>query len=523
MGKTYGAPFVKLYNSNDEVIDSFERVSRFKYTDSVKINDSSSITLSSSVVDLVDDPNLMPGRKIKFIFGYTGGIVSDKIELYIFDRSPNMGSDGVTLSLELYPKAAYMSLNSGDDVRSDFSAIDLSQELSTKYGLVLESDVQGDRVWENLDELDSHVDDLSLDQVKDLEFKAKITSEQETNASLALERSASNRFIPSGVPAKSPTINNKVDYTIKKFQSKAQGKKSDAQELQDVLNLQEGGPWLASGKGDKLLIVKRDFTKVPVKSYHWKRGEGRVQGFSPTENNKQLSKKASSLRVNSWDDETKRFQQLISSPLDGSAVLLSNNIQTDFKSESELDESLLKLSKPEINKLELEADPVNYVDKSVVVNTPSGVGLADVDTLPDTIRTKFNYKARAHDTIDSIENNAGDSVIQADNKRREDTLELNSAGLDIIGEPNITSNNLIQVIGVGKLYSGKWFIDSVTHTLNNSGAYLTSLSLVRNSKGKTDNNKEDHAINGEDIGLPKNNATVRDTLNTQEDAQRTIE
>lgn len=51
----------------------------------------------------------------------------------------------------------------------------------------------------------------------------------------------------------------------------------------------------------------------------------------------------------------------------------------------------------------------------------------------------------------------------------------------VIGEPKLLARSIVELKGLGKLFSGKYYVTSATHTINASG-YLTDFEVKRNAK-----------------------------------------
>ena len=50
-----------------------------------------------------------------------------------------------------------------------------------------------------------------------------------------------------------------------------------------------------------------------------------------------------------------------------------------------------------------------------------------------------------------------------------------------IGNPDLRSRNMIELKGLGKRFSGLYYVTSTTHTINSSG-YLTNFNVQRNAR-----------------------------------------
>lgn len=525
----YGAPFVKLFNSDGEQIEAFKEVERFTYIESIKVDDSSTITLRGVTADLVDVPDLMIGRKVQFIFGYTSGVTSDKIDLWIFDRKPVFDEQGVKLTLVLYAKAAYMRLNSDDTVRDNYDVTQLIEDSAAKWNLEVDSEISLEGgIYDNIDDLEKHISPLSDAQLEEQDISIIVEDITSNNTEFGDFTNNPENFQPDVTTTKNDT---QVKYKIKKWSSKAQSKRSDMAEIQDMLESQEGGPWQVSGKDNRLLITRRDFSKQPLKSLHWLAASGRILSFAPQERNRDKAKGGLNMAFNQWDDEEKLYMNGISDGVDANTVMLADRVPQDFLPEDELINKLarLQLTDEELDALNFVVQPEESVKAGFEFTTiESDVGITGrslvlATNVPDDVQVKIKYKAFVKDKIDPVDNNLADASIFADNLRRENSLKLLIASCSIIGDPLIVSNNVIEMVGVGTIYSGNWFLDSVTHNLSSGDSFKTTLELVRNASGKTDDKKNLTKIDAVNFGLKVNKQIAKQDNNEEDDPTRTID
>ena len=99
--------FVRIFNEAQDLV--FERVTRFSYVHSEKVDDNSTITIETDDISIVDDPDLQEDKAIILVWGYTGQ-VTQKRKVYIWDILPQFNEEGVTLEIKAYCLKAYTKL-----------------------------------------------------------------------------------------------------------------------------------------------------------------------------------------------------------------------------------------------------------------------------------------------------------------------------------------------------------------------------------------------------------------------------
>lgn len=70
-------------------------------------------------------------------------------------------------------------------------------------------------------------------------------------------------------------------------------------------------------------------------------------------------------------------------------------------------------------------------------------------------------------------------VIAAANRTRMVTERKLVAKLTVIGNPSLATSQVVTITGVGKKWSGKWYIKSCTHNMESQSGYTTQMELSR--------------------------------------------
>ena len=69
-----------------------------------------------------------------------------------------------------------------------------------------------------------------------------------------------------------------------------------------------------------------------------------------------------------------------------------------------------------------------------------------------------------------------------------------TADLVVEGNPFLFPNKMITMSNVAKRHSGNWFVSKVTHNIDGSGNYTTTLGLKKNG-GKVGEEKSKNPVN----------------------------
>lgn len=107
---------------------------------------------------------------------------------------------------------------------------------------------------------------------------------------------------------------------------------------------------------------------------------------------------------------------------------------------------------------------------------------------------KDKYKTNPHSPTKNAEN---DDVVTVETIQRDYKERTYTAKATVVGNPQLRSNILIEIQGVGKKYGGKWWVKSVTHKIDMNG-YTCDLDLQRDALGSKDGDGT-----GRDTGVVK--------------------
>lgn len=104
--------------------------------------------------------------------------------------------------------------------------------------------------------------------------------------------------------------------------------------------------------------------------------------------------------------------------------------------------------------------------------------------LADILKTNLqgiDYSFQKHIHTAEVEPEPFKNVI--DNYQKEKSLEPLKFNITAVGNPRIFSGTIINLGGIGKLYSGNYYVAKVTHEVSGNSEYKITLEIKRNAVG----------------------------------------
>lgn len=463
------APFVKVYT--DDRTQLYAKVTRFEYTDSEMASDASYITIEEIDVDIIDDPNLQEGKAIYVNWGYVGGVTNNK-KLYIFDIKPEFTNEGVRLSLECYAKAAYLKMNTQDEIYQDFNIEEVMEDIADKNG---------------------------LDFRKELEAREREKNNALYDEHYVGERSP-NIYTPRGViHAQDRTAVPKL-YAFKRQAEYPTANKSEEKVIKELIDEDHVENLVFKGTEDTLLLRKRNLDQKPYKKFVYKSEPGNLLEFTPASKSSVFKKAGTSVKWSAWDPEKKEYNEGTVDAEQTNEAVLGDLV--------ELPSDKIKGGLSKYNKTESHPNGRKfnfYIDDGsrASVYSPTGVTAATDAT---AVRVGLRLLPTSmRDNLDTTEQTKDDAVAKANNRRGQSSLSLYSSAARVLGDPELQSGKVISILKVSIKYSGNYYISSVRHELGSNG-YLCYLELLSNSY----NNSADQLANKVDasqLNLNKNKST----------------
>lgn len=520
MKRGYGSPIVRIFNETEDLI--VEGVSRFKYSHSEKADDASFITIETDNTDIVDHPDFQEKKKIKVLWGYSGDNIFQKRTLYIWDIKTSFEEIGIRLEIEAYCKAAYLKLNSSKDIFSDSTLEDVAENMAEAYGLNLKK--------ENIDpqneEQPSDYYELSIGgkttSKMDLEDRGRINSARDNTANV--QKYVFKRY-GGGIP---------------------QANRSDQKLLDDLTRIEPVDNLVLDGRDDDLIIRRRNFLQRPYKAYTFKAEPGYLLSFNPGTKNNIIKKNAISSSVSGWLEEDKTFVQGQVDRSQSGAGILGDLVEVSLESiirsntvqsmRNPLDRPLTVdgLSQQQQVGIDDNGNPIirevftqkldstkqafihfhkrGVQPSKLVVDSKTPFYSSAID-VTGRIETRGVVTIDPKEYIPTVETNVQDIAGAGINRQSQGELQLTESNAKVVGDPTLVSAKIITIAGVGKRWSGNYYIASVEHEIVKDGGYLCYLTLYRMGSNKLSPDDKTK-VTAETLGIIKNTLVANPTDGT---------
>lgn len=115
---------------------------------------------------------------------------------------------------------------------------------------------------------------------------------------------------------------------------------------------------------------------------------------------------------------------------------------------------------------------------------------------------------------------AGQVKAEADSYYRRQEEEEARATAKIIGDPDLPAKSVIEIVGISRTLSGKWYVERHVHTIDSDDGYTGRLTLVKNALESTGSSEppelsEKAAENRKAVPVDKRNRIVRSAPTAQ--------
>lgn len=516
----YGAPFVRVFNEKEDLI--IDGVTRFKYVHSEKVDDASFITIETDNLDLVDHPDLQEKKKIHVLWGYLGGDNQKRI-LYLWDVKCNFDEQGIRIELECYCKAAYMKLNSSKDVYNNATMEDVGREMADAYGLNFKT--------ENIDPANEEkpsdyyaltIGGKTTSKV-DLEDRGRITTARDNTA--FVQKYIFKRY-DEGIP---------------------QANRNDQKLLQDIAKTEPVDNIMFETRDDDLIIKRRNFLQRPYKAYQFRAEPGTLLAFNPGTKNSTKKKSGISNTVAGWIEEEKAYMQgQVDRSQSGAGVLgdlvelsleqsIKDRVQKDLYNPLDRPLSVDGLSQEQMVSKDENGNPVTrqvFTEKldstkaafvwfkkqgtqpSRLVLDHKHAFISSALDVTGRIETRGTVVVDPKEYIPTVENKVQNMAGVGVNRQSNAELELIESDAKIVGDPGLISGKVITITGVGKRFSGNYYICAVEHEITKDNGYLCYPRMYKNASNKLKVNDDVTKVEAEYIGMVKNLTTANPTEGT---------
>lgn len=222
--------------------------------------------------------------------------------------------------------------------------------------------------------------------------------------------------------------------------------------IKKILKLSSDGSVIIFSKDNKLIIKQRGLKNPSIKTYTWNDGNEIIM-FKPKE-----------------DDTAKE-----------SASVLTETVTVDPATNKSVTAEKKKIE---------DGKTADYVLDGFEQYPDNGVNASPkkVEGVKESIKAPFE--------------NISEAESIAANEKAKAALKDVTATLSVRGNPDLITDTIITMAGVGKKYSGNWYINKATHDIGSSG-YITVMELGRNASAKATTEDQTPASDANNSQGPK--------------------
>lgn len=482
------SPYLEVLDANRNAIKAQVKSIRYVYDEA--LDDQSVVVLESDDSNYVDIPAIQEDKAIYIIWGYIGIPESETMrKAYITDSIADFTATGVILTLKCLPKASYLKANSSANVSDDTDLPSFTEEAAKRLGLSLNNELgEGFGVVQT-----------------GFSKPAEIVYEKFNNPNDPNDP-RNGAIIQRGISAASDSARVRRDYAWKTYGSLPQANRSDAQVIEGMKNNEPLDNLVVSGRDDEVTIKQRNFSQPPVRAYEWRGGKGKLLEFKSGIKNTFNRSKSMLNTSDGWDPSTKtHIKGDVKNTLNGNEVLGESvpvNIEEILQDETDYPGNVqyhglfeqYETTDEDGNKLQsyIRNSELNGKSKFIFREKKGyvpGKFTKDSYLLEQDVSSRIELKdvipVRFGKHNSSIEQNP-ESIAGAVTQDQSDrTKELNKSSAVVLGDPLMVEGKIVRVDGVGRKYSGNWYITKAEHVVDESG-WLTILEITRNARGPVD-------------------------------------
>jgi hypothetical protein len=505
---------LQVFNAAGEPLNL--QVSSIKYTYDESLKDTSKVVIQGDTDSIVDNIYIQEDRAIFISWGYIGIATSyTKRKVYIIDSDCDFNSEGVTLTLSCLPKAAYLKHNSKKTVRNDATLPDVISDMASVYGLDFENSIDQDNGLTVVKTGFSKPGEYTYD---------RYYNSQDPNDP------RNGELLIRGITSASDSARVRLDYVWKSYSALPQANKSDAQLLEEMRGSEPLDNLVMSGRDDSITLKTRDFNQAPIRAYVWYGGDGELLEVRTGINNRFNRSESTLNTVEGWNAESKtHITGDIKSSL-SSETMLADNLPLAIEDILQSDEPSYPGNVQYYGLFEEyeQSDDEGNTQSSFIRNeelngerkfvfrerkgTVPGVFNKDGYLLEQDVVSRIGLNGiipvRFGKSRLSIEDNPRDTAGYGINKSTDKSLELNKSKAKVIGSPELHEGKIIDIQGIGKKYSGKWYILKAEHSVNDQG-WLVDMDITKNARGSVDEDLDSMA-SYEELNREINEAELED-------------
>lgn len=486
----------------DADVEYPEKIINFTYTYATDGPDKCAFTIETQDFMAPDLPEYQERVKVKVVWGYTGKISVPIRTMYIRKATPEYVDNVVRIRLELADKSHSLVQKTNNNDYSEKTFAEVVQEITggdnrmkVFYG-------------EDKEAGESYTFGTIYTSQKRIQQEVLVNPIEGVKAeAIGIDN--------KGFPLYTAPVDNTSAVIFDMFQTTAKilpgANRNDKQVLDDVLEQAPGGPYIAETRDDAVTIKKRGLGKAPYKSYRYSGEQGELLSFKPETKQDQYGKASTKITAGSWSIGDKEYNQQNITELDDDNTRLGEvgEVPEDFVLEGAeymdgeapiVQNQNLKIPDSETFGVPIRVNTQNVgtqVIKSKQITDPATGEVLAEDNYSIYTNAVENTGVVIEDVVllrgdrygeylnTGTTESKSDPNASAANARTNASLKKNPATAKLVGDPHVTSDMVITILGVAQKYQGNYWIEEVEHTIGD--VYTMNLTLRRTGKGKTGN------------------------------------
>lgn len=543
----FAAAFIRLYYQEQELS---AKVKSLKYTYDEEDDDVVEINIESADRSAPDQPWCQEGAELKLVFGFIQGPTWGIRKVWVKDLKWKMGPN-LQLTISAAEKGTDLKNSTERTVYKNATIAHVAADKAEKHGLELEVEVpdsdtfvtvkKGEKLEDVLvRERRERISKIPLSNVKLSDLK-KMDPPKDTDSTFTVKWGNMNITLPKAKPDEGFRKTFEGPFaSLNKYVSIPQANKSDAQMLSDMAKREKNTHTVVETRDNKITIRRRNFSQKPYRTYEFGSSTGDLIEFTPHSKKKRAKGSADTVGFSGWNAGKK-------SAFSGEADADNDPTLSKWTKALKFYRTLAKKSNygtavvGKIGKTIPLSDgnngvtvPIKYEKGRVKPTTPQVTGpvidqsratngviykdytvIEHIKAIEGAIKERQDLKSGALKNIyNAMGINPEDAYNDANNLRAQSELKTNPATAQIWGDPNLVPGKLITITGVGKKYSGNYYISKATHSVDQNG-YMVDLELQRQGN----NMQAEGDVTSESLGKKVN--TQRGEKTTQP-AQKTV-
>tara|TARA_R110001599_G_scaffold15757_6_gene65426 strand:+ start:24057 stop:25838 length:1782 start_codon:yes stop_codon:yes gene_type:complete len=538
----YASPYIKAFLSDGTEVTlnivSFE----YKYAESK--DDICLIELEYDDPSIVDRRGFQEDVEWTVRWGYIGGKTATR-KIYLREINPSFTRKGVKIKIDATCKGSYLKERSEKRVNKNKTLIQVAETIASDNGL----NIVGPKALYKTENgevfgLVSTTKDIATPTSENLTVELEFANEDEPAVlnQNSYDRSRELKDITITLGEQKLAQDNARSQSTHFFIVHAdylQGNFSEIGLLEDMASKETGGPVVVETRDDDLIIKKRPLDSPPVRIFKYQRDTRDLLSFKPESKSQSKKKKASNTNVGGWDMDKKKYvernvtegsdeQPRLGDEIEGSPrkLLPRRGDEYGYVGNADLrtapgfiiedqvvnfvegtdyntgEAASMLVPEAAVDDGDVTNDQILIVGRDYL-NAAPGEDLIDIQYNDVTGLDFFIEQTTSidntavilptggiidmHSYIETVEDLKSDDANQAKNERSNAAMDMNPGTLTAEGDPSIETGQVITVVGVGKKYSGNYYITESKHKIVSNNGYIMTIVCKRNAKNSTGN------------------------------------